>query len=92
MPEGISPDNMPFYGGKVLISGSNGEELSVPYMGPCFPLCIASPSRASEANRSSGAAFDIKKEFDTVYELNYPTQTAGENRDDIDIHHAQVPP
>ncbi len=29
---------MPHYGGKVLIAGSNGEELSIPYSGAAFDL------------------------------------------------------
>ncbi|EOO01181.1 putative minor extracellular protease vpr protein [Phaeoacremonium minimum UCRPA7] len=32
-PEGLTPANLPLYSGKVIISGSNGETLSVPYMG-----------------------------------------------------------
>ncbi|KAH8892393.1 subtilisin-like serine protease [Thozetella sp. PMI_491] len=37
-PQGADPAGLPFYSGKVLISGSNGEELSVPYLGAAFDL------------------------------------------------------
>ncbi|TPX09905.1 uncharacterized protein E0L32_008927 [Thyridium curvatum] len=37
-PEGLDPKTLPLYSGKVLISGSNGEEFSVPYMGLGFSL------------------------------------------------------
>jgi hypothetical protein len=32
-PDGLNEMNMPIYSGKILITGSNGEELSVPYFG-----------------------------------------------------------
>ncbi|TDZ21506.1 Minor extracellular protease vpr [Colletotrichum orbiculare MAFF 240422] len=32
-PEGVNASRLPVYSGKVLISGSNGEELGVPYFG-----------------------------------------------------------
>ncbi|KAI1101567.1 subtilisin-like protein [Jackrogersella minutella] len=32
-PEGLNTSNLPVYSGKILISGSNGEELGVPYFG-----------------------------------------------------------
>ncbi|KAH8879495.1 subtilisin-like serine protease [Thozetella sp. PMI_491] len=37
-PVGADPAGLSVYSGKVLISGSNGEELSVPYMGAAFDL------------------------------------------------------
>jgi len=37
-PVGLDADSLPVYSGKVLISGSNGEELSVPYLGVGFDL------------------------------------------------------
>ncbi len=37
-PAGYDASGMYFYGGKVLISGSNGDELSVPYVGGAFDL------------------------------------------------------
>ncbi|KAI1081414.1 subtilisin-like protein [Whalleya microplaca] len=33
IPEGLNENKIPVYSGKVLISGSNGEELGVPYFG-----------------------------------------------------------
>ncbi|KAI1334251.1 peptidase S8/S53 domain-containing protein [Xylariaceae sp. FL0016] len=33
VPSGLNASNIPVYSGKVLISGSNGEELGVPYFG-----------------------------------------------------------
>ncbi|KAI6090680.1 subtilisin-like protein [Hypoxylon rubiginosum] len=33
IPEGLNATNLPVYSGKILISGSNGEELGVPYFG-----------------------------------------------------------
>ncbi|KAI0470460.1 peptidase S8/S53 domain-containing protein [Xylariaceae sp. FL0804] len=33
IPPGLNSTNMPVYSGKVLISGSNGEELGIPYFG-----------------------------------------------------------
>jgi hypothetical protein len=32
-PSGLNADALPLYGGKVIITGSNGESLAVPYMG-----------------------------------------------------------
>jgi len=32
-PVGLDANSLPVYSGKILISGSNGEELSVPYFG-----------------------------------------------------------
>lgn len=32
-PEGVNATKLPVYSGKVLVSGSNGEELGVPYFG-----------------------------------------------------------
>ncbi|EON96749.1 putative serin endopeptidase protein [Phaeoacremonium minimum UCRPA7] len=37
-PTGYDEAQLPIYSGKVLISGSNGEELSIPYMGAGFDL------------------------------------------------------
>lgn len=33
VPVGLSNDKIPVYSGKILISGSNGEELGIPYFG-----------------------------------------------------------
>lgn len=32
-PKGLNGTAMPLYSGKILVRGSNGEELAVPYMG-----------------------------------------------------------
>ncbi len=37
-PSGVDPTLLAVYSGKVLISGSNGDELSIPYMGAAFDL------------------------------------------------------
>ncbi|KAK3356764.1 subtilisin-like serine protease [Lasiosphaeria hispida] len=37
-PQGLSADKLPVYSGKVLLSGSNGDELSIPYTGAGFDL------------------------------------------------------
>ncbi|KAK3321354.1 subtilisin-like serine protease [Cercophora scortea] len=37
-PQGQDASKLPIYSGKALISGSNGEQLSVPYMGAAFDL------------------------------------------------------
>ncbi|KAB5586270.1 subtilisin-like serine protease [Coniochaeta sp. 2T2.1] len=37
-PAGLDESQLPIYSGKVLISGSNGEELSIPYFGAGFDL------------------------------------------------------
>ncbi|KAK0710766.1 subtilisin-like serine protease [Lasiosphaeris hirsuta] len=37
-PKGLSADKLPVYSGKVLLSGSNGDELSIPYTGAGFDL------------------------------------------------------
>lgn len=46
VPPGLNTPNMPVYSGKVLISGSNGEELGIPYFGRCLPY-IRKPSDLS---------------------------------------------
>ncbi|KAK1985218.1 subtilase [Colletotrichum cereale] len=38
VPEGVNADKLPVYSGKILISGSNGEELGVPYFGVACSL------------------------------------------------------
>ncbi|WYZ46658.1 hypothetical protein EsH8_IX_000883 [Colletotrichum jinshuiense] len=38
VPEGANAANLPVYSGKILISGSNGEELGVPYFGVACDL------------------------------------------------------
>ncbi|EJT69748.1 hypothetical protein GGTG_12631 [Gaeumannomyces tritici R3-111a-1] len=35
---GVNASNMPLYSGKVLVTGGNGDSLSVPYMGAAFSL------------------------------------------------------
>ena len=35
-PTGLDATKLPVYSGKVLISGSNGEELGIPYFGEFF--------------------------------------------------------
>ncbi|KAJ0357589.1 hypothetical protein COL154_009985 [Colletotrichum chrysophilum] len=37
-PEGVNATKLPVYSGKVLVSGSNGEELGVPYFGVATDL------------------------------------------------------
>jgi hypothetical protein len=37
-PAGLDESQLPVYSGKVLVSGSNGEELSIPYFGAGFDL------------------------------------------------------
>ncbi len=41
----IDASRLPVYSGKVLISGSNGEQLSVPYMGAAFDLAASMRGR-----------------------------------------------
>ncbi|KAL9484180.1 hypothetical protein ACSS6W_002969 [Trichoderma asperelloides] len=36
LPEGISDDYLPLYGGKIWIRGNNGEDLSIPYGGAAY--------------------------------------------------------
>ncbi|KAL8284353.1 hypothetical protein RB600_008969 [Gaeumannomyces tritici] len=38
LPAGLDASRLPMYSGKILVSGSNGEELSVPYTGAGFDL------------------------------------------------------
>lgn len=38
LPTGLDESLLPIYSGKILISGSNGEELSIPYFGAGFDL------------------------------------------------------
>jgi hypothetical protein len=38
---GLDETKLPIYSGKILISGSNGEELSIPYLGAAFDLKTA---------------------------------------------------
>lgn len=35
-PTGLDATKLPVYSGKVLVSGSNGEELGIPYFGELF--------------------------------------------------------
>jgi hypothetical protein len=37
-PKGLNETQLPVFSGKILISGSNGEELSIPYFGGAFSV------------------------------------------------------
>lgn len=37
VPEGADAKKLPVYSGKILVSGSNGEELGIPYFGQFIP-------------------------------------------------------
>lgn len=39
IPEGMNYKNMPVYSGKILVMGSNGDEVSIPYLGMCHSSC-----------------------------------------------------
>jgi hypothetical protein len=45
MPDNLVEDLLPVYSGKVVITGSNGESLSVPYLGE-FSIIFYSVSRS----------------------------------------------
>ncbi|KAF1966774.1 putative minor extracellular protease vpr [Bimuria novae-zelandiae CBS 107.79] len=44
VPEGLNETNLPCYSGKILLSGSNGEELGIPYFGVGSNLHDTMPS------------------------------------------------
>jgi hypothetical protein len=38
LPQGVDDDYLPLYGGKIIVKGTNGEQLSIPYGGKLEPL------------------------------------------------------
>jgi hypothetical protein len=43
MPDNLVKDLLPVYSGKIVITGSNGESLSVPYLGELSIICYSVP-------------------------------------------------
>ncbi|KAK0614880.1 subtilisin-like serine protease [Bombardia bombarda] len=77
LPTGYDNSNLPLYSGKVLLSGSNGEELSIPYLGAGFDLknslrramfSDATPYQASGPNRDDISIYHTYN-FDLAYDV-----------------------
>jgi hypothetical protein len=74
LPKDANEDLLPLYGGKIWITGDNGEKLSIPYGGIYFPN---SPPflDISMLTTVIGAAYDTEKAFDTMFVIDpYITQ------------------
>lgn len=43
MPQGLNEANIPVYSGKIVVKGSNGDRLSVPYAGELCQVKLLFP-------------------------------------------------
>ncbi|KAK5651948.1 hypothetical protein OQA88_11490 [Cercophora sp. LCS_1] len=74
--QGLNTTKLPFYSGRVLVSGSNGETLGIPYLGAAFDLKAEMKNKLWYKGypvQMSGRGYDDIDDFHT-YDFNLTSQ------------------